>query len=345
MKPIGVSIIGYGMSGQFFHLPPLLLHDGYEVKSVMTNNPDNIKLLSTNHPGITIIQRFEQALDDPNIDLIIIATPNDVHVSYAKRALEAGKHVVVEKPFTKTYLEASDLFALAEKQHCLLRVFHNRQFDGDILTVHDIVQSGKLGQLVAFHARFDTYQPHVSGNWRDHEGVMPGVFYDLAPHLLDHALRLFGLPERLYAKSFIDRPGGKVDDHFEMILYYKDGLTATLGAHKLDRHPRPRFELIGTKATYVKDGYDHPDVLHAEPVDTHHPPSDKSRIIVDGHPFTTEQVPLRLGRHYVYFERLLDDIRHPKTDDPDKVHALQVVKLMELAQSSMTTHQDIVLNI
>ncbi|TVP86805.1 MAG: hypothetical protein EA375_00240 [Acholeplasmataceae bacterium] len=344
MKPINVSIIGYGMSGQYFHLPPLLLNGDYHVKSVMTNNPDNIRLLSSNHPDLTIIQTFEQAVNDQDVDLIIIATPNDVHASYTTRALEAGKHVVVEKPFVETYQEASDLFALARKHQRVLRVFHNRQYDGDILTVHDVVKSGKLGTIVAFHARFDTFQPHVSHNWRDHEGVMPGVFYDLAPHLLDHALRLFGLPESLYARSFIDRPGGTVDDHFEMMLYDHDGLLVTLGAHKLDRHPRPRFELIGTEATYVKHGFDHPDVLHEASQDTHHPLSDRSQIIFGSHPFQTEQVPLRLGSHYLFFERLADDIRHPKADDPDKTYALQVVKLMELAQSSMKTKKEIIVN-
>ncbi len=340
IKRIGVAIIGFGMSGKIFHLPPLIHHPSYEVLSILTNNPSTVESLHSQYPGIRIISKLEEALEDKSVDLIIIATPNEQHVDYTRRSLLAGKHVVVEKPFTQTLSDAQTLYDLAKKQKKLLRVFHNRQYDGDILTVHDVVRSGKLGKILSFSTRFDTYTPILKNGWRDKPGVMPGVFFDLAPHLVDHALRLFGLPKRVYAQTFIDRENAIVDDHFEMTLYY-DSLVCYLGAQKLDRNPLPRFRLIGEKATYVKYGFDDPDLFHYKGTEEYHPLSEKSRILYSNNHKEDELIPVLMGQHYRFYDRLAEDIHQHKDHDPEADLALAVVGVMELAQLSMKEHRDI----
>jgi len=340
MRKIGVSIIGYGMSGKIFHLPPLIKHPLYEIVSILTNNPATIQELKTQYPIISVISSIEQALNDQKVDLIIVATPNLKHADYTKLALNSNKHVVVEKPFTETLKEATDLFKLAKEKKKVLRVFHNRQYDGDILTVHDVVKSEALGKVLSFTTRFDTYSPIVKNGWRDHEGVMPGVFYDLAPHLVDHCIRLFGIPERVYAKSYIDREGAVVDDHFEMTLYY-DNLTCYLGAQKLDRNPLPRFQVIGTKATYVKYGFDNPDLIHYRGSTKFHEITGNSRLIFSNNRQEDEIVPVRMGEHYLFYGRLAEDIVNPKENDPEGLLAMAVVKIMELAKLSMKKNEEI----
>jgi len=341
LKKIGVAIIGYGMSGRMFHLPPLIEHPRYEVVSVLTNNATNAALLREPYPMIKIIATIEEALEDERVALVVVATPNEQHADYSRRALMAGKHVVVEKPFTETLAEAQALFALAKTENRVLRIYHNRQYDGDILTVHDVIESGKLGEILSFSTRFDTYNPIVKDGWRDKPGVMAGVYYDLAPHLIDHAIRLFGLPRTVYGKSFIDRIGAHVDDHFELALYY-DRLVCYLGAQKLDRHPLPRFQVVGTKATYVKYGFDQPDLVHCRGIQEYHATSERSRIIyADGR--KDEAVPVRMGAHYRFYDRLAEDIVTPPQDDREAALALAVVGIMERAKWSMERGADIAL--
>jgi len=342
MIKIGVSIIGYGMSGKIFHLPPLIKHPLYDVVSILTNNPLTIQELKNQFPKMKIISKIEEALSDPRVDLIVVATPNLKHAEYTRLALMADKNVVVEKPFTETLREAKELFKLAKSKKKVLRVFHNRQYDGDILTVHDVVKSEALGKILSFTARFDTYSPIVKNGWRDNEGVMPGVFYDLAPHLVDHALRLFGIPKKVYAKSYIDREGAVVDDHFEMALYY-DTLTCYLGAQKLDRNPLPRFQVVGTKATYVKYGFDDPDLIHYRGKAPFHEITGNSRMIYSNNHQEDDIVPVRMGEHFLFYDRLAEDIINPKENNPEGMLAMAVVRIMELAKLSMNKNEEIVI--
>lgn len=342
MKKIGVALIGYGMAGKIFHLPPLINHESYAIISILTNNPKTVAELQQEYPQISVISRFEQALENQNTDLVIIATPNEQHFEYTKRALLAGKHVVVEKPFTATYREAKTLFDLAHQQDKLLRVYHNRRYDGDILAIHDVIKSGKLGKVISFMSRYDTYTPIVKDRWRDKPGVMTGVFYDLAPHLVDHALRLFGLPNSVYAKVFCDREGAIVDDHFEMTLYYRD-FVCYLGAQKMDRNPLPRFQIIGTRATYVKYGFNQPDLVHVNNQGAYHKLSHGSRLIYLSDDQKDELVPVYKGKHYLFYDCLAQDIRNRPDQDIDAQMAMNVILVMEMATQSMLENKDVLI--
>jgi scyllo-inositol 2-dehydrogenase (NADP+) len=331
MKKMVVAIIGYGMSGKYFHVPPLYTHQNYNIKYVMTKNMDRKAELEKEYPMIQVIENYEVALLDQEVDLIIIATANDVHYTYAKLALEHFKHVVVEKPFVETYNEAIELYQLASKNKKILRVFHNRRYDGDILTIKELIRTKDFGKIVSFKSRFDTYDPIVKNAWRDKNTLMAGVFYDLAPHLIHHAIELFGLPNFVSCSLFLDRENALIDDHFEMTMFYNN-LTCFLGADKLTRFPGPRFEIVGTKASYTKYGFDNPDCVHFKTND-HYQQSGLKSIYSLSHS-DYHDIPLRLGTHYEFYDKLYRDIENLPNIDEDKNFALQVVYIMEEALKS-----------
>ncbi len=331
MKKMVVAIIGYGMSGKYFHVPPLYTHKNYSIKYVMTTNVQRKDELEKEYPNVQVINDYDTALLDEEVDLIIIATSNDVHYSYTKLALEHYKHVVVEKPFVETFKEASELYQLALENKRILRVFHNRRYDGDIVTIKELLKTNDFGRLVSFKSRFDTYDPTVKNAWRDKDTLMAGVFYDLAPHLVHNVVELFGLPNEVSCLLFLDREDALVDDHFEMTLFYKN-FTCFLGADKLTRFPGPRFEIIGTKASYAKYGFDNPDCVHFK-TNEHYQQSGLRSVFSLSHT-DHHDVPLRLGTHYEFYDKLHRDMENLPNIDEDKNFALHVVYIMEEALKS-----------
>jgi scyllo-inositol 2-dehydrogenase (NADP+) len=324
MNLIKVAIIGYGMSGQLFHLPPLLKNSSYKVSMIMTQNSSRIAQIQSIDKDIKIISSFDLAIGDPNIDLIVIATSNDVHYEYTKKALLHQKHVVCEKPFVASSVEAKELFELARKNNLILSVYHNRKYDGDIMTIKEMIQNQRLGKIISFSARFDRFIHQLADNWRYEKTTMAGIYYDLAPHLVHHAISIFGKPERVYLNLFHDHEQILVDDHFEMTLYYKD-LTCFLGAATLERHPKPRFEVIGDIGTYVKYGYDHPDVNYDKSITTYLSNVEKSIIIKDD----VERVPIKMGQHYQYYDQLALEINQKARLNIEEHIQLMVIHVME----------------
>lgn len=201
-------------------------------------------------------------LQDPAIDLVVITTPNTLHFDLAREAIEAGKHVIVEKPFTVTFQQGLQLAKLAKQHSRVLSVFQNRRWDADFLTVQKLVRSQQstLGRIVSFESRFDRFRNYSKNGWRETGRVEEGsgVLYDICSHLLDQALVLFGEPEYVTAHVSNQRQleNSQVDDQFLVHLDYKDGVRCTLGAGMLARIPTPRFRLTGTNGSYVKYGLD-----------------------------------------------------------------------------------------
>src|SRR3954462_14666444 len=186
-----------------------------------------------------------------DLDLVVIATPNDTHADLARRALEAGRHVVVDKPFTLTLAEARELAHLAARAGRVLSVFHNRRWDADFLTLRRLVADGTLGEVLALESRFDRFRPEVRKRWR--EAAIPGggLWYDLGPHLVDQALRLFGPPSAVYGDLARQREGAEAVDYAHVLLRYPR-LRVILHAGMLVPGETPRFTLHGTLGSYVK---------------------------------------------------------------------------------------------
>lgn len=255
-ETINIGLIGYGMGGRIFHAPVLTSVAGLRLTKVVETKPDSIAHLRENYPETEVVDRSEDIFNDPAVQLVIIATPNVYHYELAKRALEAGKHVVVEKPFTVTSLEADLLIEVAKKNGKLLTANHNRRWDSDFRTVEKIVRSQLLGELVEYEAHYDRYWPGLRNSWKE-KRTSPGadVLYNLGPHLIDQAICLFGLPEEVFGYLEIQRQTAEIADSFEILLRYPS-LKVTLKAGMLVREAGPHFSLHGRKGSFIKFGMD-----------------------------------------------------------------------------------------
>lgn len=248
-------MIGYGFSGRVFHAPVIAAVEELKLTKVVERSSEKSK---ERYPFVEVVREARSLYNDPDIDLIVVATPSIDHYSFAKEALLAGKHVIVEKPFTTTSAEADELAELARKQGKVISVFHNRRWDGDYQTVRSVLQAGWLGRISEAEFRWDRFSPQVSARrWRDEgEKLGSGVFYDLGVHLIDQALCLFGRPESITADIRTQRDGASADDGFEVTLDYADRLKVRLRSSLLVRQPGPRYALHGTAGSFVKYGED-----------------------------------------------------------------------------------------
>jgi scyllo-inositol 2-dehydrogenase (NADP+) len=252
-KVIQTSIVGYGLSGRYFHAPFLKVHPGFNIIKVLDRKGENSRVL---FPKVEVVKNFESVINDPKIELVIIATPNNLHFSMAKSCLQQGKHVVVEKPFTLKSVEADELIALANKKKLKIFVYQNRRWDGDFLTISKLLKSGALGEVNSFEAHFDRYRPKLTTRlWREEEKNGGGVLYDLGPHLIDQALQLFGKPDKLFAQIESQRKTSKVDDYFRLVLSYGK-MKAIITAGMLVKDPGPRYIIHGIIGSFVKYGID-----------------------------------------------------------------------------------------
>jgi predicted dehydrogenase len=252
-KIINTAIIGFGLSGRVFHAPFIHTHPGFRLKTVVERNGDTASQI---YPGIKIVKDYKELVKDNSIELVVIATPNIFHFEQAKRLLEAGKDVVIEKPFTPTSAEADELIAIAERTGKKIFVYQNRRWDGDFKTIQKVVYQGYLGEVLEYEAHFDRFAPGARRSaWRDEPLPAGGVLYDLGSHLIDQALVLFGLPQTVFADIRMQREESLVDDYFEINLNYKR-LKVTLKASVFVREPGPRYIIHGTKGSFVKYGID-----------------------------------------------------------------------------------------
>ncbi len=252
-KPIKTGIASFGMSGYVFHAPLLHVNKGFEISSIVERNTN---LSRQKYAYSSLVRSIEELCSDPEIELIIINLPDHLHFEYAKMALHSGKHVVIEKPFTQTSAEADELIRLAESKNLVLSAFQNRRWDNDFLTIQKILKEKKLGTLIDYEAHFDRYRNEVkTGTWKEESFSGAGTLFNLGSHLIDQVLCLFGWPESVYADIRVTRPGGIIDDNFELILRYGN-LKAILKASYLVKEPGPRYILHGTEGSFLKWGID-----------------------------------------------------------------------------------------
>jgi scyllo-inositol 2-dehydrogenase (NADP+) len=249
---IRTGLIGYGLGGMAFHAPLIDAVPELELAAIVTSRAGPVL---ERYPQVQVVPDVATLLADPDIRLIVVSTPNDTHFPLAKAALEAGKHVVIDKPFANTVAEAEALIRLAEARGTLLSVFHNRRWDGDFLTLRTLRDQGKLGEITLYEARWDRFRPGLRDSWHETAGPGGGNLIDLGPHLVDQALTLFGRPETVTADIIAQREGSLVDDYFELTLHY-GRMRAILSSASIVPAPRPRFAVHGTQASFVKYGID-----------------------------------------------------------------------------------------
>ncbi|WP_214370528.1 Gfo/Idh/MocA family oxidoreductase [Pseudonocardia sp. H11422] len=250
---IGVGLVGYGTSGADLHAPLIAAEPRLRLRAVVSGKPDRVH---RDLPSVPVVQAATHLLDDPAVELVVVAAPNAVHHELARAALLAGRHVVVDKPFAVTSAEADELIELAGRQDRRLSIFHQRRWDNDFLTVKRCVRGGVLGQVSTYIARYDRFSPDpVVHRWQERDQPGAGLLYDLGAHLIDQAVNLFGLPETVLADVRAQRTGAVVDDYFHLVLGYGQ-LRVILHAGSLIRPPGPRFEVHGHAGSFVKHGLD-----------------------------------------------------------------------------------------
>ncbi|SHE35862.1 Predicted dehydrogenase [Modicisalibacter ilicicola DSM 19980] len=253
MKEVhNVGLVGYGMASKTFHAPLIAATPGLEIAAVSSSDPDKVH---ADLPGVEVVASPQALFARHDVDLVVIPTPNETHYPLAKAALAAGKHVIVDKPFTVTLSEGRLLKGHAEEAGKLLSVFHNRRWDSDFLTVRALLEARTLGRLTHFESHFDRFRPEINDRWREKPKPGSGLWYDLGPHLLDQAREAFGMPRAILLNLAKRRDGARVDDDFHALLDY-DGLRVVLGASALVAADSPRFVLHGTQGSYVKHGLD-----------------------------------------------------------------------------------------
>lgn len=247
-----VGVIGYGYASKTFHAPLIAGTPGMTLAAISSSDAAKV---NADWPAVPVVSDPKALFARPDIDLIVIPTPNDTHFPLAKAALEAGKHVVVDKPFTVTLSQARELDVLAKRANLVLSVFHNRRWDSDFLTVRKLIADGTLGDVAYFESHFDRYRPQVRDRWREQAGPGSGIWYDLAPHLLDQALVLFGLPVSLTVDLAQLRPGAQSTDYFHAQLHYPQRRVVLHGT-MLAAAESARYIVHGTRGSYVKFGLD-----------------------------------------------------------------------------------------
>ncbi|KAA6435913.1 oxidoreductase [Rufibacter glacialis] len=343
-KSIQVGLIGFGMAGRIFHGPFLHLVEGLELAMIRETRPENIQIANSRYPQAQITHQAEEIFQNPTIDLVVVATPNSSHFTLAKQALEAGKHVVVEKPFTPTSAQAEELIQLALKHQRLLTVYHNRRWDSDFKTVQKVLQSGVLGKVVEYKAHFDRFRPALKGNtWKEEEAPGAGIVYDLGSHLIDQALVLFGPPQEISADVRIQRPQSPVPDKFEAMLYYEN-LLVTLSAGLLVREPSPRYTLHGDQGSFLKYGLDVQEKALNDGLLPHETPNwGVEPEEIWGHLNTTHQglhftgrIESESGHYRAFYENVYQALigEAPLAVTPEQ--ARDVIKVVELIEQSST---------
>jgi scyllo-inositol 2-dehydrogenase (NADP+) len=251
---INVGLVGFGLAGRAFHSQVISRVPGMRLAAILQRTGDEA---AKAYPDAKIVRSLDELLVLPDVRLIVIASPNDTHAPFARAAIASGHDVVVDKPFTTSYAEAVDLVDFAEKSGRFLTVYQNRRYDGDFQAIHELVAAGRLGRIVRFQTNYDRFRPYFKPNaWREKPVLGAGILFDIGPHLIDHAMVLFGKPEAVTADVRIERHGGLADDAFDIMFHYPDNLRAILSSSILAAAQRPRFVLFGTKGAFVKQTFD-----------------------------------------------------------------------------------------
>lgn len=338
--PIKTALIGFGVAGKFMHAPFLLTQpENYEVVAVLERHEVASKTL---FPNAIIVRSNEELLSIKEVELVIITTPNTTHLPYAKAALNSGKHVVVEKPFTINSDDAITLIKLAKQQDKTISVYQNRRYVSDFLTIQEILQKKLLGDIHEFEAHYDRYRPEARPlAWREENAPGSGILYDLGAHLIDQAFCLFGLPENISADLRMQRPHAKAIDNFEIILDYGFN-KVILKSGMLVREPGPRYMIQGTKGSFIKYGEDPQEVyLRAGKLPTEVPDWGCEKESIFGLLHTelngtviNEKYPSLKGDYGGYYRNLYKTLREnmPLKEKPEQ--SFNTIRLIELAIKS-----------
>lgn len=338
MKPIVTALCSFGMSGQVFHGPSLKILPQFKIHKILERHN---RISEKHYPQATIVSDFEKILHDPAVELVIVNTPDYLHFEMAKQALEAGKHVVVEKPFVKKSEDAVILMDIARRHKVLLTVYQNRRLDGGFLTLRKILEDNLLGRVVEYESHYDRYRNFIQeGSWKEDGDERTGVLFNLGSHIVDQALVLFGKPRAVSADLSVLRTGGRTTDQFNIRLHFEN-FVAILRCSYLVRELGPQYTIHGTEGSFIKMGTDPQEEmlkinrLPDEPGWGKEPPSDwgKLNTSINGVHFEgkIETIP---GNYALFYTNLYHAIRggEPLMVRPEE--ALMTIRILEACLES-----------
>jgi scyllo-inositol 2-dehydrogenase (NADP+) len=336
---IEVGLVGFGLAGRAFHAPVIRAVPSLHLAAIVERNGAEA---AEKYPDVRIVRSLDELLSMPEIRLVVIATPNDTHYPLARQCLEARRDVVVDKPFATTLEEAKSLVEIAKETGRLLTVYQNRRYDGDFQAIRMLVVDGTLGRIVRFETAYDRFRPQLKpGAWRETTRPGSGILFDIAPHLIDHALVLFGMPEAVTADVRIERENAAADDAFDITLHYSKGMRAVLRSSILAAAPRPRFVLLGTQGSFVKQTFD-PQETNLRRGDI---PADKPwgfepeenwgvLTVPAGDSFERRRIPSATCDYRDYYANVRDALLGRAALAVTPEYALDVMRMLELARES-----------
>jgi len=338
--PIRVALLGYGLAGAVFHAPLIAAVEGLQLVAIVTRDDERQARARRDHPDAALLGSAEEVWKRAgDLDLVVVAAANRAHVPLARSAIEAGFAVVVDKPLAPSAAEGRALVQEARERGVLLTVFQNRRWDGDFLTLRELLDAGALGEVMRFESRFERWRPELSRGWRESGDPRDagGLLYDLGSHLVDQALCLFGSATHVYAELERRRPGAQTDDDTFVALEHESGVRSHLWMSAAAAQAGPRFRVLGTRAAYVKYGLD----VQEEQLRTGQRPGEpgfgrepEDRWGRLGAEDRLEQVPTVAGAYQRFYEGVAPALREggaPPVDSEDVVAGLEV---LEAAQES-----------
>jgi len=327
--------VGYGYAGKLFHAALIAATPGLRLHVVGSNRPEAVR---ADWPE-ALVCAPDAAATHAQADLVVIAAPNDQHAPLAEAALRAGKHVVVDKPFTVTLAEARHLARVARETGRLLSVFQNRRWDSDFLALRAALAGGAIGEAMHVEAHFDRYRPQVRARWREQAGQGTGIWYDLGPHLVDQALLLLGLPDAVSASFARQRAGAETPDWAHVVLHHGER-RAILHASMLVAGGAPRWIVHGARGSFVKRRMDQQEaqlLAGMAPGAAGWGVDDDPARLIDGASFKTTEVAAPMGDQRAYYAAVRDAIRGQRPNPVTPAEAVAVMAVLEAAQQSVQT--------
>lgn len=339
--PIGVGLIGYGLGGRAFHAPYVAATPGLSLRGIVSRDPAKVH---ADIPTARVVPSVAALLDDRDVELVIVSSPDALHAEHAHAALAAGRHVLVDKPFATSLTDARGVIEASDRAGRLLTIFHNRRWDADFRTLQSLLSDGRLGAVVTCESHLDRWRPAAATTWKD--ARVGGSWFDLGPHLVDQALVLFGRPLAIMADIATLRPDAPAPDYFQATLRYADK-RVSLRSSKLAADHALRFVVHGTRGSWIKHGIDPQEaatVAGRMPVgeDWGYDPCD-GLLTPGASSATATRVPNRRGDYRLFWSALVAAIRGTGPNPVPPQEALAVMQVLDAGVRSATDRCEVTL--